>query len=72
MKTRDTRLKSLEWKTRARLLQDDKQFFHSLSDAALSTLLSEASELDRELVCLIMAVPEALLVQTALELGHSG
>ena len=72
MKNRDTRVKALEWKTRAHLLRDDKAYFHSLSDADLTSLLSEASELDRELICLIMAVPEDVLMQIATEMGHPG
>jgi hypothetical protein len=50
MKNRDTRMKVLEWKMRAHLLREDKAYFHSLSDADLTTLLSQASDLDRELI----------------------
>jgi hypothetical protein len=69
MRRAKDRLKVLEWKTRAHLLREDKRFFHSLDDADLTALLAEASDLDRELMCLIMAVPEELLAQTANELG---
>jgi hypothetical protein len=69
---RDTRMKVLEWKMRAHLLREDKAYFHSLSDADLTTLLSQASDLDRELICLVMVVPEDLMVQVATEMGQPG
>lgn len=71
MKNWDTRLMELERKTRAHQLQKDKAYFHSLSDVELTALLSQASELDRELVCLIMTVSEAELMQATHETGLS-
>jgi hypothetical protein len=52
------------------MLKENKTYFHALSDADLATLLSKANALDRELVCLIMAVSEAELMQAASEIGH--
>jgi hypothetical protein len=70
--TRETRLRALEMTTRTRSLIALRRWLSGLNDYDLALILAEASEIDREIACLILLVSEAEIASVVASLGHLG
>jgi hypothetical protein len=70
--TRETRLRALEMTTRTRSLIALRRWLSGLNDYDLALILAEASDIDREVACLIMLVSEAEIASIVADMGHVG